>query len=327
MKKSNIIYYFFILGQSLVYGFGNPMTKIAYESITPLWMLAARFSIAFVVMLVIFRKRIRASLFADNDIPENDSSQKNNPDKKRTAEKYGILKYRLWLPSAACCAGAYISCNLALDLTSATNVGFIMSLPVLFAPLLAMIFLRQRYEFRRLPVQLAAILGLFLLCCNGGVFAFGPGEALALLEALCLAGFLVFGERAMEEMDVMALTTLQVGLTAVISIAAALATDDISALAGVEMHAWWIILYLAITCTIIAYLLQNIAVRHLSSQTVSMLQCTQPILTAFASFILLGETLSGIGLAGAVIIVLCLIADSLVVARSSKAGMRNQNIH
>ena len=301
MKKSNIIYYFFILGQSLVYGFGNPMTKIAYESITPLWMLATRFSIAFVVMLVLFRKRIGDSLFSD--------------------KRSGVLRYKLWLPSAACCAGAYISCNLALDLTSATNVGFIMSLPVLFTPLLAMLFLRQRYEFRRLPVQLAAIVGLFLLCCNGGVFAFGPGEALALLEAFCLAGFLVLGERAMEEMDVMALTTLQVGLTAVISIVAALATDDVSVLAGVEMRAWWIILYLAITCTIIAYLFQNIAVRHLSSQTVSMLQCTQPILTALASFILLGETLSGIGLAGAVIIVLCLIADSLIATRSHKEGM------
>lgn len=289
----------------MVYGFGNPMTKIAYESITPLWMLATRFSIAFIVMLVLFRRRISSAL---KQAPVNRTNH------------YGPLKFKLWLPSAACCAGAYISCNLALNLTSATNVGFIMSLPVLFAPLLAMIFLRQRYEFRRLPVQLAAIVGLFLLCCNGGVFSFGLGEALALLEALCLAGFLVFGERAMKEMDVMALTTLQVGLTAFISLAAALLTDDISVLAHVRPEAWWIILYLAITCTIIAYLLQNVAVRHLSSQTVSMLQCTQPILTAFASYVLLGETLSGIGLAGAAIIILCLIADSLIVARVENTG-------
>lgn len=286
MKNSKYLFYLFILGQSVVYGFGNPLTKVAYESITPLWMLAARFSLAFVLMMVIFGNRVITALKGH--------------------------KIRLWLPSAVCCGGAYISCNIALNLTSATNVGFIMSLPVIFAPILAKLFLHGRYEFKRLPVQLAAIVGLFLLCCNGGLFSFGLGEALALFEAFCLAGFLVFGEKAMEEMDVMALTSLQVGLTAIVSVAAAVFFDDVSVLGQVTLTGWAIVAYLAITCTIIAYILQNVALRHLSSSTVSMLQCSQPILTAVASYILLGETLSGLGLAGAVIIVLCLVADSWV---------------
>lgn len=289
MKYGNWIFYLFILGQSLVYGFGNPMTKVAYESITPLWMLAARFTLAFLIMMILFGKRVIKAL------------RKTKPG--------------LWIPSALCCAGAYISCNLALDLTSATNVGFIMSLPVLFAPLLSMIFLKKKYQIRRLPVQLVAILGLFFLCCNGGYFSFGPGEALALFEALCLAGFLVFGEKAMDEMDVMALTTLQVGVTAFISVLFAVIGDDVSVLAGVTPASWGIVCYLAIACTIVAYLLQNTAVRHLSSTTVSMLQCTQPILTAFASYLLLGETLTHLGLLGAVMIVCCLVADSVIASK------------
>ena len=39
------LYISFILIQSLVYGIGNPLTKVAYHSITPLWLLAARFSL------------------------------------------------------------------------------------------------------------------------------------------------------------------------------------------------------------------------------------------------------------------------------------------
>lgn len=297
MKNSKYLFYLFILGQSVVYGFGNPMTKVAYESITPLWMLATRFSLAFVLMMMLFGKRIVSAL-------------KNH-------------KIRLWLPSALCCCGAYISCNIALNLTSATNVGFIMSLPVIFAPLLAKIFLHGRYEFKRLPVQLAAIAGLFLLCCNGGFFSFGLGEGLALFEALCLAGFLVFGEKAMEEMDVMALTSLQVGLTAVVSVISAMFFDDFAVLGQVTATGWAIIAYLAITCTIVAYILQNVALRHLSSSTVSMLQCTQPILTAVASYILLGETLSGLGLAGAVIIVLCLIGDSVIASKNEDGVLQS----
>ena len=48
----------FILLQSVIYGFGNPLTKIAYESITPLWCLTLRFSLAFVLFAVLFGKNV-----------------------------------------------------------------------------------------------------------------------------------------------------------------------------------------------------------------------------------------------------------------------------
>ena len=290
MQDRNLKYILFILIQSLIYGFGNPLTKTAYETITPLWLIALRFTISTVLFIVVFRKQI----FADT----------------------GWLKSAAWLPSALCCAGAYITCNIALNITTATNVGFIMSMPVLFAPLLQSLVLRRKYQIRKLPVQLVAIGGLFLLCCNGGLFAFGPGEALAVLDALCLAGVLVFTEKALgSNMNVFQITTAQMGVTMIISIILAFAFDNTNVIAGADVRAWLVILYLAVVCTIGGYLLQNVAVTRLSSSAVAMLQCTQPILTAFASFLLLGETLTGTGLAGGVIIIAALIADSLISRR------------
>lgn len=286
MQKRKTIYVLFILIQSLVYGLGNPLTKVAYESISPLWLLAARFVLAFFIFLLFFGKQLWTQL------------------KK--------VPWTLWLPSGLCCAGAYISCNLALNLTAATNVGFIMSLPVLFAPILFSLVFRRPYQFKRLPIQLFTILGLFLLCCNTGVFSFGPGEALALLDALCLAGLLVFGEKAIAKMDVLSVTGLQIGTTMILSLAGALIFDDPSILPGVRPEAWLIVLYLAAVCTIAAYLLQNKAVAHLSSQTVSMLQCTQPVLTSVVAYFLLGETLSLPGMTGAAIILIGLLVDSRI---------------
>ena len=286
MQDRNLKYILFILIQSLIYGFGNPLTKTAYETITPLWLIALRFTISTVLFLLVFRKHI----FADT----------------------------LWLKSAVwlCCAGAYITCNIALNITTATNVGFIMSMPVLFAPLLQSLVLRRKYQIRKLPVQLVAIGGLFLLCCNGGLFAFGPGEALAVLDALCLAGVLVFTEKALgSNMNVFQITTVQMGVTMIISIILAFAFDNTNVIAGADVRAWLVILYLAVVCTIGGYLLQNASVTRLSSSAVAMLQCTQPILTAFASFLLLGETLTGTGLAGGVIIIAALIADRLISRR------------
>lgn len=291
MKGKQSIYVIFILIQSLVYGIGNPITKIAYQSVTPLWLLAIRFTMASAVLLLFCGKHIFSA-----------------------AKKAGV---RLWLPSALCCAGAYISCNISLSMASATNVGFIMSLPVLFAPALSAVITKSRYELSHLPLQLLTIAGLFLLCCNGGVFSFGPGEALALLDALFLAGQLVFGEKAMREMDVLSVTSLQVLTTMAVSVIGALLFDDISVLPGIQPAAYLVAAYHAMICTIAAYLLQNTAVRHLSAPAVSMLQCTQPIMTAVIAAIMLNERLTGIGLIGAGIIVLCLVGDSLLSGRES----------
>jgi len=121
-------YVSFILLQSVVYGFGNPLTKIAYESITPFWLLTFRFLMALLVFFIFFGKRIL------NQLKE--------------------VKLSQYLPASLCMALAYITCNLALNWTSATNVGFLMSLPVIFTPFLAVLILHQKYNIKYLPLQL-----------------------------------------------------------------------------------------------------------------------------------------------------------------------------
>lgn len=49
-------YIIFILLQSLLYGLGNPLTKIAFTSITPLWCLAFRFSLAFIIFAIFLER-------------------------------------------------------------------------------------------------------------------------------------------------------------------------------------------------------------------------------------------------------------------------------
>ena len=290
--SSTLRYSCFILIQSIVYGFGNPLTKVAYRTLTPFWLLSVRFTLAFALFFIFKHKSILPLLKKD--------------------------RIRIWLPSALCGAAAYISINLALNLTSATNVGFLMSLPVLFAPVLEALTKRREYSVRHLPLQLLAVAGLYLLCCSGGKFVFRSGDILALLSAVFLAGMLVFGESAVSQLDPVAFTAVQAGTTAVCSVVLALLFEPPAVLKDADTAAWLVVVYLAVTCTILAYLMQNIAIRHLSSRTVSMLQCTQPILTAAASFILLRETLSAAGLIGAALIIAAVLLDTLISTSPSK---------
>ena len=281
-----IKYVSYILLQSVVYGVGNPLTKAAFESITPFWLLTFRFSMALFIFFIFFRKRIVSQL--------------------RT------VKLSQYLPASLCMALAYITCNLALNWTSATNVGFLMSLPVIFAPILAVVVLHQKYNFRYLPLQIIVIAGLYLLCCNDGRFTLNKGDLCALITAIALSGALVFGKKSLELIDAVTISATQTGVTALMSLICALVFDDFSVVPNIAPVAWAVVVYLALTCTCIAYVLQNSALVHLSSNTVSMLQCTQPILTAVCSFVILGETLSFRGILGGVIIIGSILVANLI---------------
>ena len=262
-RGGTLPYALLILLQSVLYGFGNPLSKIGFQSITVLWCLGIRFSGAAALMLLLFGRRTVRTL--------------------RTAP------VGAWLPCSLAMAAAYASCNMALQFTTATNVGFLMSLSVLFTPALAWLLLKRPYPRRIIPIQLAVIAGLYLLCCGGesGNFTFGAGEVLGLVCALALTAALLF--------------------------------DDAAVLPQVTATAWLVVAYLALTCTCLSYVLQNTALTRLSSYTVSLLQCTQPILTAACSYLLLRERLTAVGLTGAAIIVACVVWENWQSGRQQKS--------
>ena len=293
-RGSTLPYALLILLQSVLYGFGNPLSKIGFRSITVLWCLGIRFSAAAVLMLLLFGRRTVRTLRA--------------------------AQVKAWLPCSLAMAVACASCNMALQFTTATNVGFLMSLPVLFTPALAWLLLKRPYPRRIIPVQLAVIVGLYLLCCGGesGSFTFGIGEVLGLVCALALAAALVFSERSLPGIDPVSMATAQATVTGVLCLTAALIFDDVAVLPQVTTAAWLVVAYLALTCTYLSYVLQNTALTRLSSYTVSLLQCTQPILTAACSYLLLRERLTAVGLTGAAIIVACVVWENWQSGRQQK---------
>lgn len=275
----------FILLQSIVYGFGNPLTKVAYESITPFWCLFFRFTIAFVIFMLFFGRSIITQIKAAR-----------------------VMDY---LPVSLCMALAYISCNMALSMTSATNVGFLMSLPVIFTPVLSVFILKETYPFRHLPLQLTVIIGLVMLCMQGQTLNFAAGDFLALLTAVFVAGALVFGKKSLgTHLDAVAISAAQSGCTALLSLVCAFLFDDVRNIFSIQPAAWYVVIYLALFCTCAAYVLQNTALSWSSPALVSMVQCSQPILTAIVAWVILGENLSLIGMIGAAIIIICTVLES-----------------
>ena len=280
-QHSSLFYIGLIVIQGLIFGIGNPLIKFAYESISPFWCLALRFSAATLIFLLICGKTAV-------------------PELKRS-------RVKVWIPTSLCMALAYITCNIALNLTTATGVGFLMSLAVVFTPPLARLVLGRKMRRSFLPVLIFAVAGLYLLCLNGGTFRFGVGELLALICSFGMAGSLVWGEDCLNTLSPSAVSLIQTAITAAASILCAVLLEPFPDLGAVEPKAWWIILYLILLCSCLCYILQNIALAHLPSAVVSLTQCLEPVFTAVFAMILLGERLSALGFAGALLLMICII--------------------
>ena len=213
-------------------------------------------------------------------------------------------------------AASYISCNVALDLTTATNVGFLVALPVVFAPLLSTVVERSRYPRAIIPFQVGVAGGLYLLCSQGGSLAVGPGELLALGSSVALAGALVFGKQALAELDAVTVAGTQIAVAFALCLGCALAWEPMLDVAAVRPVAWGIIVFLALFSTCLAFFLQSLALDRLSSTTVSLLLTGEPVFTALFAYLFLGETLSAMGLLGAAVIVGTVVAATWADGRT-----------
>ena len=276
-----------ILLQSVLYGFGDPISKAAYETMSVYSLMTVRYTIALAALLLIFGRRIVSGVRA--------------------------VPVRLWLVPSLCIAGGYVLNNIALNLTTATSATFLRSMAIILTPILAFLIHRTRYRWVHIPLQLLVGVGLYLFC--GGFSGFGFGEIVGLGSAVLLAGSLVASGTAMQKMDALALTAVQAAVSMMMALVCAFLFEGGLTLRGASPTNWATIFYLALACTLLGYLLQNKALEGISSRTVALLQCTAPVLTAVFSFFLLGERLTTAGLIGAAIILLCVVAETLIDAQ------------
>lgn len=282
-----------IILECLIWGIGNPLIKMGLESVPPFLFITLRYTLALLLFLVIFRGRIFRQLNRGN-----------------------ILKC---LGVGALIASAFILSNFALMLTSATTAGFFMGVSVLFTPFLSRLVLGKRMDKKLWAVILLVVVGMYMLCVNDGSFSFGAGEGIALLCSFLFAGGLVFSSKYIQDIGPAALSASQSFVAGALSFICSLIFEGVPAVHTIDVTGWAVILYLGIFSTFAAFLLQNIALKHVSAVFGSLAFCTEPIFTAVASYFMLDERLSWVGIAGAAVITVGMVLAAFVQDRPSKA--------
>jgi drug/metabolite transporter (DMT)-like permease len=283
-KKKLLFYEGLLLIQCFLWGSGNPIGKIGLTEITPFYLLAIRFLLA-ALFFILFGGRRVISLITWDDL-------------------------KLCLMVAFFTFLSFSSSIVALLYASAIKVGFLVCLAIIFVPFLARIVLGTKIDkFVFLPISVV-IVGLYFFCDIGGVFYFGPGEFLALFGAASGACMLVFSSKYLKKIEPLVICVTQTAFTGLVCLAIALFVEDFSSVVDLSARGWGAILYMALFCTNIAYLIQNTALKNIPSIIVALVCTTEPIFTAATSYFLLGETLTGSGIVGSLFILAGIAAAS-----------------
>jgi drug/metabolite transporter (DMT)-like permease len=178
-----------------------------------------------------------------------------------------------------------------VSLTSATNAGVLISLTILLTPIV-----QGGLPARFLLAATVATAGVFLLVAGPGLATPSVGDLLMLAAAVVRAVHVnLSGRLARPSFDTVTLTTLQ---TVVGAVAFTVAAWPLTT-GGLRTADWLGVLYLALGCSVFAFLVQLWAIRRTSPARAGLLLGTEPVWAVLIGIGLGGEhltVLAGIGI-------------------------------
>jgi len=181
----------------------------------------------------------------------------------------------------------YIFQTLGLARTGAAITGFVTGLYVVFTPLLAYFFLKERLTKLIWACVFIATVGLGLLSIRG--FSVGIGEMLVLASAFFFAAHIIALGKWSAGRDVYAMTIVQLAMCALLS---GLASIPEGYSAPPDSGVWAVVVFTAVVCTAVAFVVQTWSQAHMTTTKVAVILTMEVVFAALFAIIFGGERLT-----------------------------------
>ena len=203
----------------------------------------------------------------------------------------------LWKTGIPCGVALFAAQGLqqtGLLYTEPGKAGFITAMYIVLVPVLGL-FLRRKCGLRVWISVCLAVAGLYLLSCVG-VTQVNLGDILILGSALCFAVQILLIDSLAQNMDGLRLNCIQFIVVTVLSALTAAFTET-TTWQGIVACAIPL-LYTGILSSGVAFSLQILGQQHLPPEPASLIMSLESVFAVLAGWVLLGQTLSPIELAG-----------------------------
>lgn len=192
----------------------------------------------------------------------------------------------------------------AIALTSATNSGLIISLSIIFTPIIEGVVNKFWLPRNFFIAAGGAIMGVGFLVGGGGFQEPNLGDFLMLIAAVLRAAYqvaqgkLTFG-RKVDNLNMTVFQTLSAGLIFLVVDP----SGTVSAAAAYGTKEWLLMAFLILFCTIYGFFAMTWGIRKTSASRIALLQGTEPVWAVIIAVIIGGESMGPLGLLGAVLII------------------------
>lgn len=187
-----------------------------------------------------------------------------------------------------------------LESTTAANAGFLTSLYVVFVPLIAVLFFRERISVVNWLAAGIAIFGAYLLSNTGEITRVSSGDLLEFVGAIIWALHVILIGVGARKIPVMPFTFWQLVFASLPNLILAFIYES------TQIHglatAGGAILYTGIFSIGLGYLFQAVGQRHAPASDAVLILCLEAVFAAIGGWFFLGESMTPWQILGCVLI-------------------------
>lgn len=189
----------------------------------------------------------------------------------------------------------YIGATFGVKYTSLSNSGFLCAMTVVFTPLISRVVLKEKQDRKVLVSVLMCFIGIaFLTLKDDFSINMGnlKGDLLCLMCAFAYAIDLLLTEKAVshEEVNAYQMGVFQLGVTGVCNFVLALIFEQPHF--PTTTTVWGAVLFLAIFCTGVAFVVQPIAQQYTTAAHTGVIYALEPVFAAIVAVVFAHEFLS-----------------------------------
>ena len=275
--QENHKYNIYMVIATIFFGMTYVLTKICLNYSTELHIISFRFLIAFVISLIFLQRKIF-------------------PIKIKEILYSLILSVLLFM--------VFITMTIGVKYTTATNASFLISLSVIFIPFFSWIFNKEKPKKSIFIVLIIALIGIMLLTLDKNL-EFHIGDILCLICSLLFSFHVLITERFVKNNNPITLGVLQFGGVAILSF---LVQYPIEKFTLPKNEKFWIsLMILSVFCTALAYIIQTVSQKKLSSTLIGLILSLEPIFSGIFGYFILNEYLSPQQYIGAFLLLISII--------------------
>lgn len=277
----NILVYLLLVGSATFWGANFNVGKLAIGIITPMSVIAWRFIIASLLMLIILFMKERPT--------------------------WKAIRPNIWMYVLLGIIGIFGFNGLVfvgLSRTSPVNASLIMATNPIVTVILSAIFLRERMQARQAIGMLVSFTGVMLVLTNGSLGRLGTvsvGDLLVLAGNICWALYSVLSRRYVKNSSPLTTSAITM-LVGAVCLAPFANTYHAATTPSMVAAAWFSIIFMALCGSVLAYLWWNLGIAQIGANRTSIFFNLVPVMTmVFASFS--GETIMATQLMGTFLVI------------------------